>query len=203
MLGELLVTAGVVVLLFVVWQLWINDAIVGSARHAEASALAEQWMDPAPHPTPAEEPAGITVPVAAPAAHGEQFGIMYVPRFGADWQYPIMGGTTREDVLDLAYIGHYLDTAMPGEVGNTAYAAHRWGDGGLFGPMDELVSGDAIVVQTRDGWYTYRVRDLETVPPTQVDVLAPVPRHPELPAARGPSPGRRLRGQECRRSRGR
>lgn len=195
LLGELLITAGVVALLFVAWQLWINDAIVGSARQAEAGALAEQWMAQAPSPTsaptaePAEpdpaapaDPAAIAVPVAAPAAHGEQFGIMYVPRFGADWQYTITGGTTREDVLDLAYIGHYTETAMPGEVGNSAYAAHRWGHGALFGPMDQLVIGDAIVVQTRDGWYTYRFRDLEYVQPTQVDVLAPVPRHPELPA---------------------
>lgn len=190
-LGELLITAGVVALLFVAWQLWINDAIIGSQKQAEASALAQQWAaaaETAPSTAEPEEPAGpesdpvATVPVAAPAAHGEEFGIMYVPRFGADWQYTIAGGVTRPDVLDLAYVGHYTDTAMPGEVGNSAYAAHRWGYGALFGPMDQLVIGDAIVVQTQDGWYTYRFRSLEYVRPDQVEVLASVPGRPDAPA---------------------
>ncbi|HEV7742578.1 MAG TPA: hypothetical protein VGO65_09180, partial [Pseudolysinimonas sp.] len=35
-LGELLITAGVFVLLFLGWQLWFNDLVVGSQLHAES-----------------------------------------------------------------------------------------------------------------------------------------------------------------------
>ena len=40
--------------------------------------------------------------------------------------------------------------------------------------------GDAIYIQTKDGWYTYRFRDFEYVTPETVDVLAAVPHHPDL-----------------------
>src|SRR5690606_12879883 len=42
-LGELLLTAGVVVMLFVVWQVWVGDIIIGSASDREAAALSEEW----------------------------------------------------------------------------------------------------------------------------------------------------------------
>jgi sortase A len=46
--------------------------------------------------------------------------------------------------------------------------------------IEQLQLGDAIYVQTADGWYTYRFRDFEYVTPETVDVLAPVPHHPDL-----------------------
>jgi hypothetical protein len=90
--------------------------------------------------------------------YGQQFGVMFVPRFGPNWQFTVAAGTGRHDILDAGEIGHYTDTAMPGEVGNTVYAAHRWTSGAPFDPIDKLVIGDAIVIQTPDGWYTYRFR---------------------------------------------
>ena len=38
-LGELLVTAGVVIVLFVVWQLWWTDATAGRAQAATTQTL--------------------------------------------------------------------------------------------------------------------------------------------------------------------
>lgn len=179
-LGELLITVGVVALLFVVWQMWVGDMIIGGQKHAEADALSQSWLTPAaeataapaPAPTP---PADGVIPVLAQPEHGDRFGVMFVPRFGADWKFTIAGGTSRADILDRGNIGHYADTAMPGDVGNTVYAAHRWTSGQPFDPIDRLVVGDAIVIQTPDGWYTYRFRTLEYVQDTQVEVLLPVP----------------------------
>lgn len=179
-LGELLITLGVVALLFVVWQMWIGDMIIGAQKHAEAEVLSQSWLSPAatgaatPAPAPADAPDA--VPVLAQPAHGDQFGVMFVPRFGSDWKFTVAGGTSRTDILDLGEIGHYADTAMPGAVGNTVYAAHRWTSGQPFDPIDRLVVGDAIVIQTPDGWYTYRFRTLEYVQDTQVEVLLPVPQ---------------------------
>ncbi|WP_292830760.1 class E sortase [Microbacterium sp.] len=182
--GELLMTAGAVALLFVVWQMWIGDMIIGGQKHAEADALSHSWSMPTgsampvPTPAPTDESASaeVVVPVRAQPAHGEQFGVMFVPRFGADWKFTVAGGTSRKDILDLGEIGHYADTAMPGDVGNTAYAAHRWTSGQPFDPIDRLIVGDAIVIQTAEGWYTYRFRTLEYVQDTQVEVLLPVPQ---------------------------
>ncbi len=182
-LGELLITAGVIALLYVTWQLWIGDWIIGSQKQAEASQLTQSWAQeyesaaPAPVPTDEpEEPTDPVVPVLDQPRHGDVFGVMRVPRFGEKWQFKIAGGVTRTDILDQGEIGHYPDTAMPGEVGNTVYAAHRWTSGEPFGPIDKLVAGDAIVVETKAGWYTYRFRNLEYVQDTQVEVLLPVPQ---------------------------
>lgn len=187
-LGEILITVGVLALLYVSYQMWIGDLIIGNQKHAEASALAEQWQqspEPLPSATPEETPdapAEPVIPVAAQPKHGEQFGVMYIPRFGEDWRFTIAGGVTRPDILDQGEIGHYPDTAMPGELGNTVYAAHRWTSGAPFDPIDRLVVGDAIVIQTQDGWYTYRFRTIEYVQETEVDVLLPVPQQAQVAA---------------------
>jgi len=179
--GEILLTLGVVTLLYVTWHTWIGDAIVQGEQHAAAQALADQWAaegDPTPDAsapsTPApDDPAAI--PILGDQKHAEVFGIMKVPRFGKDWQFKIASGISRPDILDRGEIGHYPDTAMPGAEGNTVYAAHRWTSGAPFDPIDRLVIGDAIVIQTKAGWYTYRFRSLEYVQDTQIQVLLPVP----------------------------
>src|SRR3546814_11546921 len=71
---------------------------------------------------------------------------------------------------------------MPGEVGNFALAAHRTTYGKPFNRLADLHVGDAIVVETEGGWYTYRFRTLEYVKPNAIDVLLDVPRKPDVPA---------------------
>lgn len=188
-IGEILITVGVVALLYVVWQMWVGDWIIGSQKHAEASQLsqtwAEQYASASPTPAPSIEPtapAEPVIPVLAEPDHGDAFGIMRVPRFGENWEFRIAAGVTRDDILDEGEIGHYPDTAMPGDLGNSVYAAHRWTSGAPFDPIDELVVGDAIVIETKDGWYTYRFRTLEYVQDTQVEVLLPVPQKVDVAA---------------------
>jgi len=182
--GELLLTAGVVVMLFVAWQFGIGDQIAAAQNRADAQALAEQWQDSPPEPGPTSPPSATAEPEAPAApvitpepADGEVFGIMYVPRFGPDFAVRMGGGVSRERTLDTIGIGHYPDTQMPGEVGNFAVAAHRTGFGGApFYSIDELRVGDPVIVETADGWYTYIFRTLEYVRPTAVGVLDPVPQ---------------------------
>lgn len=190
--GELLLTAGVVVMLYVAWQMWIGDWIQGAQNNAAGAALSEQWeqdyIPPAastPDPTASEDPAApVTAePVILPQpADAEVFGVMRIPRFGADYQVEMAGGVTRPRTLDKGRVGHYPDSPMPGEVGNFALAAHRTTYGAPFNRIAELRIGDAIVVETKDGWYTYRFRTLEYVTPDEVSVLLPVPQKPEAPA---------------------
>ena len=191
-LGELLITAGVVVLLYVVWQLWVGDLIYGWERNATGSSLSEEWAGQSPGPAATPDPTGMAAEAAEPVtaappvlpkpADAEIFGVMRIPRFGADYAVPMAGGVTRERTLDPIGVGHYPGTPMPGQPGNFAVAAHRTTWGKPFHRIAELRLGDAIVVETPEGWFTYRFRTLEYVTPTEVDVLLPVPQAMGVPA---------------------
>jgi len=190
-LGELFLTAGVLVLLFLGWQVWLNDIIVGAEQTSAANDLAEQWEqgadDPQPTPTstdeapaPSETPApvdpGEPIVAAAPKA-AESFANLIVPRLGADYRRPIAEGVGL-NVLNnrKTGVGHYPQTQMPGEVGNFAVAAHRTTYGAGFHDINSLLVGDSIYVETADGWYKYVYRGTEYVRPTGVGVLEPVPQ---------------------------
>ena len=56
MLGELLVTAGVLVLAFIGWQLWLNDLVVGNQAQEEAIAISQEWQKTAGGPVVVAEP---------------------------------------------------------------------------------------------------------------------------------------------------
>ena len=183
-LGELLLTAGIVVMLFVAWQMWIGDFIISAQHNAEGAAVSEEWAEaPAPEPPPVitDEETGATwyePPILAHPGDGEEFARMRIPRFGDDYNVKIAGGTSRSVTLDKIGIGLYNQSKMPGEVGNFSLAGHRTTWGKPFNMIDKLKVGDAIVVETREGWYTYRYRTLEYVEPSEVDVLLDVPQVP-------------------------
>lgn len=188
--GELFITVGALVLLYVAWQMWIGDVIYAAERNQTGTQLSEQWEQQYTPEMPPEDAPGVSDPETVSAdpvilpqpADAQEFGVMRIPRFGADYAVPIAGGVTRARTLDPIGIGHYPDSAMPGEIGNFALAAHRTTFGKPFNRIAELHVGDAIVVETEAGWYTYRFRTLEYVKPNAVDVLLDVPRKPDVPA---------------------
>lgn len=183
-LGELLITAGVVVMLFLGWQVWFNDMVLRNQQQQEAQELRLTWdKGEGTHTAPPEEvrpDPGAPAVVAAPA-NAVNFGTLIVPRFGADWIRPVAEGVGIEDVLNKRGIGHYPGTQMPGEVGNFAVAAHRTGWGSPFIDIDKLQLGDSIYVETEAGWYRYEYRSSEYVTPSGVGVLDPVPQMAGMP----------------------
>lgn len=185
--GELLVTAGVVVGLFVVWQLWWTSVDAGH----EADAAVAQFYDEVPRADPRPRPDSALhtdhVPKVATVGAGQSMGVLIVPAWQGETRnrMPIAEGTTL-DVLDRAFAGHYTGTATPGQVGNFALAGHRRTYGNSFRYVDQLEKGDALVVETPDYWFVYRVTSHQIVLPSQVDVIAPVPGDP------GATPTRRL-----------
>lgn len=182
-LGEILITVGVVVLLFIVWQQWFNDIVVAGDTRSQASQLSRQLHDEASAvPTP-ERTGDYGTPAVTPAAaDGKRFGVLYVPRFGSDYQVPIAGGTDTTQTLNLGEAGHYDTTQMPGAVGNFAIAGHRTTHGAPFADIADLRVGDHFYVQTKQGYYTYTFRNLQYVKPTQVQVLQQVPDAPAVSA---------------------
>lgn len=184
-LAQTLLTAGVVVLLFVVHQLWVTGLSAAREQGRLAEELRGGW--------PADAPgAGVPTPPAAPGV-GEPFAVLHVPRLGADWSRVVLEGTAEEQLARGP--GHYVGTAMPGEPGNVAIAGHRVGRGAPFLDLDALRPGDAVVVEVADGWFPYRVLadgpDRNGVPgrrvvaPDRVDVVAPVPGGPADAAPAG------------------
>ena len=70
MLGELLITAGVLTLLYVGWQLWIGDMIFGGAAQRRGQDLSEPWeqeyaapLDRSPDATPSPTPSADASPL--------------------------------------------------------------------------------------------------------------------------------------------
>ncbi len=176
-IGEVLVTGGAVVVLFIGWQLWFNNLVLSNSQQVEAVELQQSWdkgEGVAAVPLERADP-GEPLVTAVPA-NAVNFGTLIVPRFGADYTRPIAEGIGLEDVLNKRGVGHYPGTQMPGEVGNFALAAHRTGWGSPFLDMNKLQLGDSIYIETEDGWYRYVFRSLEYVSPTGVGVLDPVPQ---------------------------
>lgn len=190
--GELLITAGLLLLLFVAWQLWWTNLEADRKQEAATTALAREFGDVAvpglvPETREGDDPEAAAwsdraefgePPKARRALDGSTFAIMYIPRFGEDFARPVTRGVG-PDVLDNLGIGHYPSTQMPGEPGNFAVAAHRQTHGGVFRGIDRLRVGDRIHVQTSEGYYTYAYRSTEIVHPTQTEVLLPVPHRPD------------------------
>jgi sortase A len=183
-IGELLITAGVILLLFVAWQLWWTNVESDAKQSQVIKEFAQDLSTAAPSPAataPAVPPAGgedFGKPVVGTApSHAGTIGIMYIPRFGATYTRPIVQGTS-QDVLDTLGLGHYSNTAMPGAVGNFAVAGHRQTHGAVLDNIHTLVPGDKIYVQTRDGFYVYVFRNNQIVLPSRTDVLEPVPTQP-------------------------
>lgn len=176
--GESLITIGAIVLLFLVWQLYINNAVLANQQVGITKEQSLAWATVAPTPSESVAPEQTDFgppPVLAPVGEGGQFGILYIPRLGPDSQRAVRNGVDPVSVLNHGYYGHYPDTQWPGEPGNFAMAIHRTGWGSSFADAPKLQVGDKIYLETADGYYTYVFRNYEYVLPTAVDVVLPVP----------------------------
>ena len=163
--GELMITFGLIVLLFAGYEVFGNSAKVDNEQDTLANQLDDQWNDPTVAPS---KPAK-----AAPAAPGKNLvGRLYIPKLGMEWV--VVNGVRPQDIRYAP--GHYPDTADPGKVGNFSVAGHRIRK--IFWRLDELRPGDVIGVETRSNWYVYKVRNTEVVKPSAVEVVAPVPGRP-------------------------
>jgi sortase A len=190
--GELLITAGVLLFGFLAWQLWWTDV---QGDRAQAAIVHDFATQPVPTTTPTAAGEAPKVKVAAPRrdappvekapAHAVTFATIQVPRWDGNPAKPVSEGIDRATVLNPKGVGHYPGTQMPGDVGNFAVAGHRTTYGKPFNRIAELEVGDPIVIRTKTTWYVYRMTSKEIVYPDDVGVIAPVPDHPgQAPTAR-------------------
>ncbi|MEU2289441.1 class E sortase [Streptomyces bacillaris] len=163
--GEIFISLGVLMLLFVTYQLWWTNVRAEQIAGKETNRIQEEWANGAGKP-------GVFAP-------GQGFAIMHIPKL--DVVVPIAEGIDKEKVLDRGMLGHYgegkLKTAMPeDEQGNFAVAGHRNTHGEPFRYVNKLVPGDPIVVETRDAYYTYEMTSiLPQTSPSNISVIEPIP----------------------------
>nr|WP_245556241.1 class E sortase [Actinopolyspora mortivallis] len=146
-LGEVCITLGLVVLLFVFYELRVTSWFSAREQARATEQLRQRWQH---DPADAEEPVD---PVA-----GEGFARLHVPALGPDFPFTVLEGTDQSTLS--AGPGHYAESALPGQRGNFAVAGHRAGRMAPFAELDELESCDALVVETDSQWYVYRVLPL-------------------------------------------
>ena len=201
-IGQTLITLGLVVLLFAVYEVWITNIFAHREQVKVYNALHQEWLngfDPLSLPE--------TGPHSIPPGSG--IAVLYIPRLGADYHFAIVQGSVVPDDSQLEKgPAHYADTQLPGQIGNFGVAGHRVGKGEPFLNLDHLRSGDTVVVETKSMWWVYKVLGRpdgadpegnmtsiaskcgdgsvsgipvpgrEIVDPSDGDVLLPVPSHP-------------------------
>ena len=160
--GELLITFGVIIALFVFYQLYWTGVSTGKAQAQAADDLRSQWSTAAPAgpapPVPAEPGAPVDPTVNG---HGGGWGTEGAPV--AFLTAPTAGihDFVAFEGVDLGTLangpGHYPGTALPGQVGNSAFAAHRDGNGAPFDNIDRLGTCDDIIVETESAIFRYKV----------------------------------------------
>ncbi|MDG4778394.1 class E sortase [Micromonospora sp. WMMD961] len=168
--GEVLITFGLVVLLFAGYEVWGKSAIVDAHQNDLNNQLAQEW-GPTDDPTVAPSAGPSVKP--SPPVRGKPIAGLYIPKLDKNWV--VVEGVTQEDIRYAP--GHYPASALPGQVGNFSVAGHR--NRATFWRLDELDDGDPIVVESKTDWYVYRVSQSRIVRPTQVEVVAPVPGEPD------------------------
>jgi sortase A len=173
--GEVLITLGVLLLLFVSWQLWWTDVTANRDQAGTIQTL-ERGFGDGRHGGVADEGPLATL---KNVPFGQAFAILRIPRFGADFARPVLEGTDHDTLIK--GLGHYQGTAMPGLVGNFAVAGHRTTYGRPLHNIDALRSGDVIVVETKASYVVYSVVRHVIVTPEHVEVIAPVPQRPGVP----------------------
>jgi sortase A len=179
-IGVALLAAGVLVMLFVAYELWGTGLTTNSHQKALRSQFdqelrAHHVSPEAPTTVPkgsgstttTTQPISKVQPVAPPAAPGEPIGIINIPKININ--YVAVQGTDEADLERGP--GHYSNTSLPGNPGNAAFAGHRTTYAAPFYNLDQLAPGDPIFVTTTQGRFQYNVTQVLVVDPTDVAVL--------------------------------
>jgi sortase A len=190
-LGQTLITLGLVILLFVVYEVWVSN-LFANAKQSAVHKTFEQQIVNGDNPLVGGGQSALPGSSAGSIPTGTGIANIYMPRLGSDYHFTIVEGTNDADLEKGP--GHYTGTALPGQVGNFAVAGHRVGKGEPFLNLDQLQPGDSVVIETVTDWYVYKVLGdtatgnlatpgiegvvgREIVPPSDVKVILPVPDH--------------------------
>ena len=116
----------------------------------------------------AAAPVPVEAQVLPEIVEGDALARIEIPRIGVD--DIVVAGVATSDLKRGP--GHFPETPMPGQLGNSAIAGHRTTYGQPFFDVDRLQPGDPIRVTTLNGVFTYRVTGTRIVSPSDYGVIA-------------------------------
>ncbi|MEJ5919346.1 MULTISPECIES: class E sortase [unclassified Corynebacterium] len=188
-IGELLITAGVIAALFAFYLLYWTGVENSKIQGQAADDLRSAWNQPVANAAqPDPNGAGNVLPgnegangSATWAEQGNPVAFLTAPKAGIN-ELVAFEGVDQGTLA--AGPGHYPDTALPGQVGNSSFAAHRDGNGAPFDNIDVLGTCDDITVETRDAVYHYKVLPLDGLAGAG-ETFDCVPEGTEIPALPG------------------
>jgi sortase A len=130
-----MIAAGLVIMGWFAWQYWGTNVVA----QQQQQKILEEWTET------------------------EAVGILRVPRFGAEYEVPILPGSNLLDAKGDAALSKgvawYELGAKFGDVGNAVVAGHRVTHGEPFKDFPKLRAGDKVSVETREATYTYVLRN--------------------------------------------
>ncbi len=181
-IGRTFITVGILILLFVAYQLWGTGIYTAREQDKLQQQFSTKLHDQgngstttssSTPGTPGSTPSTTTTtePGPPPPPEGDAIARIRIPKIGVD--SIVVNGVTREDLRKGP--GHYPDTPLPGQIGNSAIAGHRTTYGAPFGDLDQLAPGDVILIRTLEGKFRYEMTEQLIVSPTAIEVIDPTP----------------------------
>jgi sortase A len=161
-IGRTLVTVGLLILLFVTYELWGTGIFTAQAQSSLKHKFAQQLEKdnptltaPTTPTTPGQPKPTTTINPATQVAppEGQPIGKIDIAKINVHWYF--VEGVQLTDLADGP--GHYPGTPLPGQIGNAAIAGHRTTHGAPFYRVNELAKGDRIKITTVTGTYVYAV----------------------------------------------
>jgi sortase A len=173
-IGRVLITVGLLILLFVAYQLWGTGIYEARAQSDLESQFNRELARQRPQSTTTTSgTTSTTAPLTLPSTpgDGDPVGVIKIDKIGVD--KVVVEGTSVPDLRKGP--GHYTGSPLPGQLGNVAIAGHRTTYGAPFSDLDQLARGDTISVQTLTGTWDYEVLDNYpiAVTPDHTEVLDP------------------------------
>lgn len=174
-IGLALITLGVIVLLFVAYQLFGTNIAESHSQANLKKSFAAELAHSRGATNPGDNPtigAGPTTPQQDSLPTGGAIDHLVIPKIGVDKF--VVEGVSESDLRRGP--GHYPNTPVPGEVGNSAIAGHRTTYGAPFFDLNELAPGDDIFLTDTSGQrFDYKVTSSKVVGPSDTSVLDPTP----------------------------
>jgi sortase A len=161
-IGKILVSVGILLFLFVGYQLWGTGLAEARGQRDLATRFHQRALTSGPTaPSPSNEPPPTTT--LPPFDLGDAVAMIEIPKI--DVTKFVVEGVDPENLK--VGPGHYPGTPLPGERGNAAIAGHRTTYGAPFYDLNELSPGDEIVVTTAAGRFEYEVSETLIVDPME------------------------------------
>ena len=167
--GRTLITAGLLLLGLVVYQLWGTGLEQQRAQSRLRDEFSELISTTPTTATPTASTESTAERVDSPRRPNSALALLEIP-----------SASVADIVVNSASVsalrhgpGHIEGTALPGEQGNSAIAGHRTTYGAPFAKLDKVSVGDEIRVTTVKGRFNYTVSDVLIVAPNRTDLLRP------------------------------